>query len=138
MSNDAISDIRYIKSCITRHAWELSKKFVFEKKRVAIVVDLLEQLQRKNQALRNHLGDLGGAVPPPIKKDNTAYLVYKEQIDNLKLEIERKELWADPTNSNLTPSIFSPFSKIFLHSPVMRFTHLGSQLFNAPSASFPR
>ena len=61
----------------------------------------LEQLQRKNQALRNHLGDLGGAVPPPIKKDNTAYLVYKEQIDNLKLEIERKELLVEHTKQEL-------------------------------------
>ena len=43
----------------------------------------LEQLQRKNQALRNHLGDPGGAAA--IKKDNTA--LHKEQIDNLKLEI---------------------------------------------------
>ena len=61
----------------------------------------LEQLQRKNQALRNHLADLGGAVPPPIKKDNTAYLVYKEQIDNLKLEIERKELLVEHTKQEL-------------------------------------
>ena len=61
----------------------------------------LEQLQRKNQALRNHLGDLSGAVPPPIKKDNTAYLVYKEQIDNLKLEIERKELLVEHTKQEL-------------------------------------
>ena len=40
-------------------------------------------------------------MPPPIKKDNTAYLVYKEQIDNLKLEIERKELLVEHTKQEL-------------------------------------